>query len=275
MEKAISRDGTQIAYDRVGSGPVLVIVGGAFSYRRFPLQVQLAERLSDSYTVVGYDRRGRGDSGDSAPYSVEREIDDLSAVIDAVGGRASVWGISSGGALALAAAAHGVPIDRLAVYDPPFVVDREHGVPPADLLHQVEAQLAAGRKDAAVRTFMTKGMGAPAIAIAFMRLIPQWKNLRAVANTIPYDIRVMGDNLRGEPLDATRWASITIPVLVNAGTKTGGGRQAAAAAVAAALPNARLELLPGEGIGFTPATVDAQLRAFLRSDPDSARGAQA
>jgi pimeloyl-ACP methyl ester carboxylesterase len=263
MEFAKSIDGTRIAFDRVGSGPALVLVGGAFSYRRFPLQMDLAERLSDGFTVVSYDRRGRGDSDDTAPYSVAREIEDLTAVIKAVGGRAAVWGMSSGGALALEAAAHGAPIDRLAVYDPPFVVDREHGVPPTDLIAQVEANLASGRPDAAVRTFMTKGMGAPAIAMVFMRLMPQWKDLRAVAHTIPYDIKVMGPNLRGEPLDPSRWEPITIPVLVNAGTKDGASRQVAAAAVTAALSNARLELLPGEGIGFTPATVEAQLRAFL------------
>ena len=263
MQTTTSADGTRIAFDRVGTGAPLVIVGGAFSYREFPLQVELARQLSDRFEVVSYDRRGRGDSGDSAEYSVEREIEDLAAVIAAVGGHAHVWGLSSGGALALEAAARGLPIDRLAIYDPPFVVDRAHGVPPADLLERVEADLTRGDRNAAVRTFMTKGMGAPGVAMVFLRLMPVWKRLRAAAHTIPYDIRVMGDNLRGEPLDPRPWQSIGIPVLVNAGMKNDASRQVAAAAVVDALPNARLVLLPGEGLGFTPEVVGQQLREFL------------
>ena len=263
METVNSADGTRIAFDRIGAGPVVVIVGGAFSYRRFPLQVDLARRLSDRFEVVSYDRRGRGDSADGPNYSVDREVEDLAAVIGAVGGSASVWGISSGGALALEAVAQGVPILRLAVYDPPFVVSTRHGLPPANLIELVEADLTAGKRDAAVRTFMTKGMGAPGVAMVFMRLMPAWKRLREVAHTIPYDIRVMGQNLRGEPLDASHWSAITIPVLVNAGTKNGAARQEAAIAVAEALSNGHLRLLEGQGIAFSPAVVEQQLRAFL------------
>lgn len=168
MFTATSTDGTTIAFDRLGRGHPLVIVGGAFSYRSFPLQQELAQRLSDTFDVISYDRRGRGDSGDARPYSVAAEVDDLAAVIEAVGGSAYVWGISSGGALAIEAAARGVPIDRLAVYDPPFVVTPDHGVPPQDLLQRVQTALDADDPDRAVRIFMTDGMGAPSLVVGML-----------------------------------------------------------------------------------------------------------
>jgi pimeloyl-ACP methyl ester carboxylesterase len=118
MKSVTSRDGTRIAYDQTGTGPIVVLVGGAFSFRRFTGLVQLTEELSKKFTVINYDRRGRGDSGDSQPYSVEREIEDLEAVINAAGGSAHVWGLSFGAALAVLAAARGMSIRRLALYEP-------------------------------------------------------------------------------------------------------------------------------------------------------------
>ena len=123
MHTITAPDGTTIAYDRTGTGEPLILIGGAFSYRRFPGQVKLAQLLSARFTVYSYDRRGRGDSGDTAPYSVEREVEDLAAVIGAAGGAACVWGLSSGAVLALDAAAAGLPIHRLAVQEPPLAVD--------------------------------------------------------------------------------------------------------------------------------------------------------
>ena len=123
MHTITAPDGTTIAYDRTGTGEPLILIGGAFSYRRFPGQVKLAQLLSARFTVYSYDRRGRGGSGDTAPYSIEREIEDLAAVIDAAGGAACVWGLSSGAVLALDAAAAGLPIRRLAVQEPPLAVD--------------------------------------------------------------------------------------------------------------------------------------------------------
>ena len=137
MYTTTSRDGTTIAYDREGDGDPLVLVPGAFSYRRYPGQVKLAGLLAARFTVYSYDRRGRGDSGDTKPYAVEREIEDLAAVIDAAGGHVHVWGLSSGAVLALEAAAAGLPIRRLAVHEPPFVVDPVDRRPPADLLQRV------------------------------------------------------------------------------------------------------------------------------------------
>jgi len=120
MHTVTSKDGTQIAYDRIGQGPSLILLAGAFSYRKFPGQVQLANLLSEHFTVYNYDRRGRGDSGDAPSYAIEREIEDLQAVIDAAGGSAYVWGLSSGAVLALQAAAIGAGITKLALHEPPL-----------------------------------------------------------------------------------------------------------------------------------------------------------
>ena len=161
MHITTSRDGTAIAYDREGDGDPLVLVGGAFSYRRYPGQVKLAGLLGTHFTVYSYDRRGRGDSGDAKPYAIEREIEDLAAVIGAAGGRAHVWGLSSGAVLALEAAAAGLPIGKLAVQEPPLVVDPSDRQPPSDLLQRLTVQIDAGERAAAVRYFMVEGMGAP------------------------------------------------------------------------------------------------------------------
>ena len=203
MSAARSADGTPIAYDRTGGGSPLVLVGGAFSYRRWKGFLQLADLLSDRFAVVNYDRRGRGDSGDAPGYAVEREIEDLAAVIEAAGGSAAVFGMSSGGVLALRAAAAGVPIDRLVVYQPPFTVDRDGHVPPPDLGDRLQQLVAAGRRGDAARLFMREGMGAPGVFVNLMRLArPLWRNLEAVAHTLPYDYAVMGDTVGGRPLPA-------------------------------------------------------------------------
>ena len=132
MDTIRSLDGTAIAFDRSGTGEPLVLVGGAFSYRRYPGQVKLAGLLAERFTVYSYDRRGRGDSGDTPPYAPGREIEDLAAMISAAGGQAHVWGLSSGAVLALDAAAAGLPIRKLAVQEPPLVVDPADRRPPTD-----------------------------------------------------------------------------------------------------------------------------------------------
>ncbi|MEC0174832.1 alpha/beta hydrolase [Paenibacillus favisporus] len=170
MHTVLSKDGTKIAYDRTGRGPALILVAGAFSYRKFRAQVQLAELLSSQFTVYNYDRRGRGDSGDSQPYAVEREIEDLEAVIEAAGGSAYVWGLSSGAVLALEAAAGGAAITKLALHEPPFVVDASDRKPPQDFIPQVTELIRSGRRAEAIKYFMTKGMGAPGFVVSMMRM---------------------------------------------------------------------------------------------------------
>jgi pimeloyl-ACP methyl ester carboxylesterase len=152
MNTVTSADGTAIAYDRAGTGESLVLVGGAFSYRRYPGQVKLAQLLSARFTVYSYDRRGRGDSGDSARYAVSREIEDLAAMIGAAGGNAHVWGLSSGAVLALEAADGGVPIRKLAIQEPPLVVDPADRQPPGNLHQHLSELIDAGSRSEAVPT---------------------------------------------------------------------------------------------------------------------------
>ena len=206
MSSVRSADGTPIAYDKLGAGPPVILVGGAFSFRRYRRSVELAELLAEHFTVFNYDRRGRGDSGDTAPYSVEREIEDLAALIELAGSRSCVWGQSSGGVLALRAAAAGVAIEKLAVFEPPFRLDSDGDAPPADFATRLGQLVAADRRNQAVKYFMTKGMGAPGFFISLMRLSPQmWSRLTAVAHTLPYDVAVMGDTTEGKPLSPADW----------------------------------------------------------------------
>ncbi len=278
MNTVTSSDGTPIAYDRTGTGEPLVLVGGTFSYRRYPGQVKLAELLSARFTVYSYDRRGRGDSGDSGdshPYAIDREIEDLAAVIAAAGGHAHVWGLSSGAVLALDAAAAGVPVLRLAVQEPPLVVDPGDRRPPADLLQRVTELIDAGRRGEAVRYFMTDGMGAPSFVPGLLRLMPGvWKRLTAVAHTLRYDARLLDGYQAGRPLPAGQWASVTMPVLVMCGAEKESPSflRHAAAAVAAALPDGRL--IERRGLGHTKKldakTIAATLTEFLTGH-DTAR----
>jgi pimeloyl-ACP methyl ester carboxylesterase len=274
MNTVTSPDGTPIAYDRTGTGEPLVLVGGTFSYRRYPGQVKLAGLLSARFTVYSYDRRGRGDSGDSAPYAIGREIEDLATVVAAAGGRAHVWGLSSGAVLALDAAAAGVPVHRLAVQEPPLVVEPGDRRPPADLLQHVTELIDAGRRGEAVRYFMTDGMGAPSLVPGLLRLMPGvWKRLTAVAHTLPYDAWLLEGYQAGRPLPAGQWASVTMPVLVMCGAEKESPPflRHAAAAVAAALPDARL--IERRGLGHTKKldakAIAATLTEFL-TDHDTA-----
>jgi pimeloyl-ACP methyl ester carboxylesterase len=244
MNTVISQDGTTIAYDRSGDGPALILVGGAFQYRAFdPRTGQLAELLAPHFTVYHYDRRGRGDSGDIAPYAVEREIEDLAALVEAAGGSAYLFGMSSGAPLALDAVAHGLPITKLVVYEAPFIVDDSR--PPISIWGRVSEAVAAGRRGDAVRIFM-KAVEVPAFFIALMRVMPVWSKLKAVAHTLPYDGAIVQDNQRGQPLPARRWASVTIPTLVLDGGKSPVWMRHAMRSLATVLPNARYLTLDGQ-----------------------------
>ncbi|MDR8410048.1 alpha/beta hydrolase [Nonomuraea sp. 3-1Str] len=238
--RAVSADGTAIAYDRTGEGPPVVLVGGAMSWRSFPTLAELARLLSGRFTVYGYDRRGRGDSGDTAPYAVEREVEDLAAVIEAAGGSARVWGLSSGAALALRAAAEGLPIERLALYEPPFLLGEGIHRPPADHHERLAELAASGRRGEAISYFMTAVMGAPAFVPLVMRLMPVWKRLKAVAHTLPYDAAIMGDYALPD------LSEVTVPTLVVGGEKSPESLRRAVTAVAEAVPGARGHMLAGQ-----------------------------
>ena len=267
MNTVRSKDDVTIAFDRLGQGPPVIVVGGAFSYRRWKGFVQLAELLAERFTVINYDRRGRGDSRDTHPYAVEREIEDLEALVEEAGGSAFVWGMSSGGVLALRAAARGLQIERLALYQPPFMLDENGHVPPPDFGARLDELVAADRRSEAVKYFMTEGMGVPAFFVNLMRLTrPVWSRLTAVSHTLPYDYAVMGDTVTGAPLTVEPWSSITTPTLVMDGGKSPTSLHKAADALAATLPNARRCTLEGQSHNVSMEVLAPVLEEFFTSE---------
>src|SRR6185295_12275154 len=190
MQKVISSDGTPIAFDRTGSGFPIILVDGALCYRASGPMGPLAALLAPHFTVFTYDRRGRGESGDTAPYAIDREIDDLDALIREAGGSAFVYGISSGAALALEAAHRGLAIPKLALYESPCIVDDTHAPLPADFLTRLNAAVAENRRGDAVKMFL-RLVDLPAVALLMMPLLPAWSKLKAVAHTLPYDITIV------------------------------------------------------------------------------------
>ncbi|MDQ0986754.1 alpha/beta fold hydrolase [Streptomyces sp. V2I9] len=262
----VSADGTEIAYERSGSGPAVVLVASALADRSDT--VKLAALLAEHFTVVNYDRRGRGASGDADVYAVDREIEDIAALVDQLGGSAALFGSSSGAVLALRAAASGVKVDRLALYEPPFVVARGDAGPPLDLAEQVGGLLAQGRDGDAVRYFMTKVQGMPGIAVSFMKLMPKiWKNLVGLARTLPYDIAVMGDTQQGRPLDEGEWKGVDVPTLVLTGGKSPAAFRRAAGDLAGILPKGDHRTLPGLNHGavvMAPKKVAPEIIRFMK-----------
>ena len=268
MKTVTSKDGTTIAYDQTGTGPPLVLVDGALNSRVFGLNGPLVPILADRFTVVTYDRRGRGDSGDTQPYAVQREIEDLEAIIDAVGGPAYVYGISSGAGLALeAASAVPTKVAKLALYEPSFVVDNTRPPVPADAVEQVTGLLARGRRGAAVKLFLREDVRVPAMVVAVMPLMPAWGKLKAAAHTLPYDLTIMDGRQQGRPLPVGQWASLTAPTLVMAGGKSPAWLQNAALAVARALPGATHQTLPGQTHIVKPEPLAPVLAEFFTRTP--------
>lgn len=223
----------------------MVLVDGAMCYRGQGPMPAVARELASEFTVYTYDRRGRGDSGDTGPYSIEREIEDLDALIKEAGGSASVFGASSGAVLALEAANHGLPVRKLALYEPPFIVDDTRTPTPDDFDEQVDTALAEGKPGEAVTLFM-KLVQVPAFAIVLMRLLPVWPKLKRIAHTLPYDLAFVQDFQRGKPLPADRWTSITAPVLVADGGKSPAWIRNGAKGLADVLPTATYRTVPGQ-----------------------------
>jgi pimeloyl-ACP methyl ester carboxylesterase len=234
-----SADGTKIAFDRLGAGSPVILVSGASTTRA--IHTQLAQLLAEDSSVYNYDRRGRGDSGDTPPYAVEREVDDLEAVITEAGGAAALFGNSSGGVLALHAAARGLPVTKLAVWEPPFMVDPDAPRRQKEYVTELTKLLAAGRRGDAIAHFM-KTIGLPDEMIAGIRNAPMWGGMEAIAHTLAYDAAIMGDSMVPPALAS----SVTAPTLVLHGSETGAWAENAAEALASTLPDARRQTLNGQ-----------------------------
>ncbi|MFJ8784815.1 alpha/beta fold hydrolase [Streptomyces sp. NPDC102476] len=256
-KKTLSRDGTPIAYERTGNGPAVILVSGAMSTGGTvaPLAVPLSER----FDVTVYDRRGRGASGDTAPYAVAREVEDLAALIEAAGGEACLCGVSSGGALVLEAAASGLPVRRVAVYETPYADFLDGGAEHnAEYTEKLTAALAEGRRGDAVELFLRlTGMGEEMIQGA--RQSPMWPGMEAVAPTLAYDNSVMAGGL--VPRD--RLASITVPLLAVAGGASPEWMREATRAVAEAAPKGSYRVLEGQTHMVDPTALGPVLAEFF------------
>jgi pimeloyl-ACP methyl ester carboxylesterase len=253
-----SADGTSIGFDVFGSGGVpLLMTAGAFNTRT--TTEPLAVALGSGFTVFNYDRRGRGESGDTPPYAVEREIEDLDALITAAGGRAAVFGYSSGATLALRAAASGLAIGMLVLYDPPFVVDESVPPLPPDLPKQLASLVEGDRRGEAVELFQTRAIGMPEAVVAQMRHAPFRPAMEAVAQTLVYESILIGD-LRLPP---DLLPAVSVPALVITGEDSPPVLQAAAEVVADGLAQGRLVVLEGQSHDIDPDATAAVMREFL------------
>jgi pimeloyl-ACP methyl ester carboxylesterase len=255
-----SRDGTVIAYEKSGHGPAVVILGGVLGDRS--QQAPVADLLAKEFTVFNFDRRAHGESEDKPPYAVEREIEDIDAVLDAAGGSAFVYGTSGPGVLALhaASAASGAKMKKLAIWEPPFIVDGSRPTVRSDYKAELESRLAQGRRGDMVELFFTDAVGMPAAFVAQMRQSPWWPAQEAVAHTTIYDATLMGDY----SLPRDKVARIKVPTLVLDGGQST-WLSASADAVATAIPNAQRRTLAGQQHNVEPAVIAPALIAFFKS----------
>jgi len=257
MRTTLSADGTKIAFDQTGDGPPVILVVGAFNDRS--TGAPLAAALESELTVLNYDRRGRGASGDTQPYAVEREVEDLDALIREAGGTAAVFGYSSGAHLALHAAARGLNITRLALYDAPFIVGDDVPRPPKDIAGQLAKLVSSNRRGDAVELYQTKLVGIPEQVVVQMRDAPFRPALEAIAHTLVYDAMLIGDL----SVPAAQLRSIKAPTLLVYGTRSPALMGTAAKALAVALPNAEVRPLDGQTHDIVPSALAPVLREFF------------
>lgn len=253
-----SGDGTRIAVERSGAGPALVIVDGALCSRAFGPSEATAAALDADFTIYRYDRRGRGESGDAPPYAVEREVEDLHAVIGETGGPAMVYGISSGAALAIRAAATGAPISKLALFEPPYTAEGGDAARQRQQMREMAELLGSGRNGDAVELFFS-WVGMPGEVVEQMRHSPMWPALERVAPTLGYDNAVMGDG--SVPRDLA--GQVSVPTLVLAGELSSGDLRHAARTIAEEIPGASYREIENQAHTAAPESVAPLLKEFL------------
>ena len=259
-DQVTSADGTVICLDRSGAGPPVVLVHGALTDRTHPILAGVAARLAPWFSVFNYDRRGRGGSGDAAPFAAHREVEDLAAVIAAAGGSAMVFGGSSGAGLALRAAVQLAAISKLAVWEPPYHVDATAPALSQDFAGRLRALVAVGRRGDAVELFMVEAAEMPVAAVAAMRAGPGWEQAEAIAHTLAYEADVMG---HGNALPAAILAGLTQPVLVLTGEFSPAWLTSAGRAVTAVIPGAAHRVLAGQTHGVSPDAIAPELLEFF------------
>jgi len=242
MAKAISKDGTSIAYSKIGKGQPLIMVDGAMCSRAFGPTPKMAPLLAENFTVFTYDRRGRNESGDTPPYSIEKEIEDLDVLIKEAGDSVYLVGFSSGAALVLQAAAKGLNIKKMVLYEAPYVMNMGGHNPPVDAEAQFKQFIASGNRGGAVKFFMKDLIGMPTIFPMIMSITPAWSKLKAVAHTLPYDAAIMGEYT----IPVKLASSVTTPALVAGGEKSPLSLRNAVKQLAKAIPHTELKILKGQ-----------------------------
>lgn len=275
MKTVQSRDGTAIAFVRSGSGPSLILIAGALSDHT--TAAAFSPHLESHFTVYNYDRRGRGESGNTQPYAVEREVEDITALVDDIGEPVFLFGHSSGAILALEAALRGLPVQRLVLYEPPFIVDEQRlhpplvVTPPAPipfsrdrryLADRLQELLVANDREAALRMFFREGVGIPDEMLNQMQAIPQWVAWLALAHTTPYDAEIGGQDLPPE----RRLSALQTPTLVLQGEVSAAWMRASTEALAKALLHGQLAILPGQdhfAVREAPKLLADELISFL------------
>lgn len=267
----VSRDGTTIAYERSGAGPALILVDGALCSRGLGPSRGFADALAGGFTAYAYDRRGRGASGDTAPYAPRREVEDLAALVAEAGGAAYLCGFSSGAELALRAAEARIGVRGVALYELPHVPAGSRSPLPETYPADLAAAVAAGDRGAAVRMFLTTAVGMPRLVPAAMRLTPTWRRLTAVAHTLPYDDELVARHRSGQ---APERRDVDVPTLVLAGGRSPQWMRDGARAVAASVPDARFGAVPGQTHDPEPAAV-APLVAQFFTEPHRSPGTDA
>ena len=261
MRKVLSKDGTAIAFDQLGEGPAIILVGGSFTDRSQPTLVQLADILAPHFTILTYDRRGRGDSGDTLPYTVEREVEDLDALFKVVGGSACVCGFSSGAGLALEAAVSGLAMKKLVLYEPPFRIASGSSHLPQDFAMHLSELVASGCLGDAAEYYMVHAADMPAEVVAQMRHQPFWPTVESVAHTLVYDTAVMGNDALLRP---ERLTAITVPTLILDGGESLEWMRTAAQAVANVLSHAQHRTLEGQTHEVSPQALAPILMEFFK-----------
>ncbi len=263
MDALSSRDGTTIAYDRQGMGPALILVDGALTVHSSGGKSELARLLGQQLTVYGYDRRGRGESGDTLPYAIDREIDDIEALIDHAGGPAFLYGHSSGGPLAMRAAIRlGSMVSKIAMYEAPYNNDPDAQESWRQYLRQLARALAEDRRGDAVALFM-RFAGTPAEEIDGMRRAPFWPGMESIAPTLAYDHAEILGELWSVPAELA--ARVSVPALVMSGDAGLAFMPEAARALSQAIPLGQLRILEGQTHAVDPAVLAPVLAEFFTS----------